>query len=318
MGGYFELELPKAGKLPYPDALKYQSARVAFLALLRTHMPKRVWLPKYICDAMLTPLKTAGIEHVWYELDSNLDVSGEVQLCADDWLVYVNYFGLHKKNVDTLLERFPPQQIVLDYSQAFFEPPAEAAMATIYSPRKFFGIPDGGLLVGKVGAISVPERDVGSLDRSSHLLKRLAGYPEEGYADYRHAEETLSGCEPKRMSELTERILGAVDFDGARSVRHENFMFLHRELSGINPFEIDVAEAAAPLCYPFITNDRDLRQRMIANRIFVPTYWPEALGRVGDAWAEKMIRNLLPLPVDQRYGRDDMQRIVSIIRKGDI
>lgn len=318
IGGYFELELPKTGKFPYPDAFKYQSARAAFLALLRARMPKRVWLPKYICDAMLAPLQTAKIECILYELDSKLAVSGEVQLGADDLLVYVNYFGLHNKNVGDLLKRFPPHQIVLDYSQSFFEPPAEAALATLYSPRKFFGVPDGGLLAGKLAGTPVPEQDAGSLGRSAHLLKRLAGSPEDGYADYQHAEETLSDCEPKRMSKLTERILGTVDFDGVRNARHENFMHLHRELGSINPFEIDVAEAAAPLCYPFMTNDPALRQRMIANRIFVPTYWADALARVGDKWSERMVSNLLPLPVDQRYTREDMQRIVSVIQERNI
>ncbi|MBU1215147.1 MAG: hypothetical protein KKF58_00185 [Gammaproteobacteria bacterium] len=318
IGGYFELELPKSGKFPYPDAFKYQSARAAFLALLRARKPKRVWLPKYICDAMLMPLQTAKIECIWYELDSKLAVSGEVQLGAGDLLVYVNYFGLHNKNVGDLLKRFPPQQIVLDYSQSFFEPPAEAALATLYSPRKFFGVPDGGLLVSKLAGTPISKQDAGSLGRSAHLLKRLAGSPEDGYADYQHAEEGLSDSEPKRMSKLTERILGAVDFDGARNARHENFMYLHRELGSINPFEIDVAAAAAPLCYPFMTNDPTLRQRMIANRIFVPTYWADALARVGDKWANRMVKNLLPLPVDQRYDRKDMQRIVAIIQERNI
>lgn len=318
IGGYFELELPKSGKFPYPSALKYQSARAAFLALLYARKPKRVWLPKYICDAMLAPLQMAKIECVWYELDSKLAVSGEVQLAVDDLLVYVNYFGLHNKNVGSLLKRFLPKQIVLDYSQSFFEPPAEAALATLYSPRKFFGIPDGGLLASKLAELPVPEQDVESLGRSAHLLKRLVSSPEDGYTEYQHAEKTLSDCEPKRMSKLTERILGAIDFDWVRNARRENFTYLHRELGGINPFEIDVSEAVAPLCYPFMTNDPTLRQRMLANRIFVPTYWSDALARAEDEWANRMVKNLLPLPIDQRYDREDMKRIVSIIQERNI
>lgn len=315
IGGYFELELPKTGVFPYPDALKYQSARAAFLALLRARIPKRVWLPKYICNAMLVPLQTAKIEYIWYELDSKLAVSGDVKLRAEDLLVYVNYFGLHNKNVCELLKRFPPQQIVLDYSQSFFEPPVGVALATLYSPRKFFGVPDGGLLACKLAGIPVSKQDAGSYGRSLHLLKRLAGSAEEGYADYKHAEETLSDCEPKRMSRLTERILGAIDFDGIRNARHENFMYLHRELGSIHSFEIDVTSAVAPLCYPFMAQDAALRQRMIANRIFVPTYWVDALARVGDEWARKMVNNLLPLPIDQRYGREEMKKIVSVIQE---
>lgn len=313
IGGYFELELPRIRTLPYQEALKFQSARAAFLALLRTGMPKRVWLPRCICDAMLAPLLAAKVECAWYDLDDKLDVDSRIKLGADDWLLYVNYYGLHKSNVVALLQRFSPEQIVLDFSQSFFEPPVDKALATIYSPRKFFGVPDGGLLISRSMAISTTSQDVDSLGRSLHLLKRLADSPEAGYPDYQHAEATLSDCEPKRMSKLTERILGSIDFDDARRRRHENFMFLHQELGEINLLNIDPLEASAPLCYPFRTKNRDLKQQMIANRIFVPTYWPDAIARVGEEWAEKMVRNLLPLPVDQRYGREDMEKIVSVI-----
>jgi hypothetical protein len=120
------------------------------------------------------------------------------------------------------------------------------------------------------------------------------------------------------MSKLTERFLGAIDFDSIRKARHENFMFLHRELAGINQFDIDVAEATAPLCYPFMSDEPGLRQRMIAYRVFVPTYWADALARVDNEWGDRMIKNLLPLPVDQRYDREDMKRIVSIIQERNI
>lgn len=318
IGGYFELELPQRGKNLYPDAFKYQSARAAFLAVLRAYMPKRVWLPKYICDAMLTPLQMEKIECVWYELDSQMAVSGEVHLETNDLLVYVNYFGLHNKNVYDLLRRFPSQQVVLDYSQSFFDSPTKAVLATIYSPRKFFGLPDGGLLVSKLTDAVAPEQDKGSIARSLHLLKRLDGSAEEGYADYQLAEQSLSDCEPKQMSRFTERILDSVNYDLVRNIRYENFLYLHLELGNINQFEIDLEEIVAPLCYPFITNDPALRLRMNANRIFVPVYWVDALDRVGNEWSEKMIKNLLPLPVDQRYRREDMKRIVSIIRGRNI
>jgi hypothetical protein len=313
IGGYFELELPRNMVVPHRKAKRFQSARSAFLALLRAGTPKRVWLPRYICDAMLAPLHAANIECEWYDLDGNLTVDNSINIGPDDWLLYVNYFGLCNNNVGELLQHFPPNQIVLDFSQSFFDPPVEKALATIYSPRKFFGVPDGGLLANQTFEISTKTQDAGSLGRASHLMKRLADSPEVGYSDYQHAEESLSDCEPKRMSKLTERILTSIDFDNVRNKRHGNFMLLHKELSGSNSFDIDTVGMTAPLCYPFVTNNQGLRKRLIANRIFVPTYWPDATERVGERWAERMVRNLLPLPIDQRYGREDMERIVSII-----
>ncbi|MDC0362090.1 hypothetical protein OAN12_03515 [Halioglobus sp.] len=121
IGGYFELELPRKGEFPFAQASRFQSAKAAFLALLRAGRPKRVWMPRYICDSMLAPLEQEGITYLWYELDDQLLVDENCEIEDSDWLLYVNYFGICDVNVASLLKRFPPDQLVLDYSQAFFQ-----------------------------------------------------------------------------------------------------------------------------------------------------------------------------------------------------
>ena len=98
VGGYFELELPSIDGTPYQQALRYQSARAAFLALLRqSPNVKRVFMPYYICDAMLAPVKAAGKDICFYGLDERLAVNSQVTLGAGDLLLYVNYFGICTK-----------------------------------------------------------------------------------------------------------------------------------------------------------------------------------------------------------------------------
>lgn len=313
IGGYFELELPNEGEFPFAQASRFQSARAAFLALLRAGRPRRVWMPRYICDSMLAPLEKEQIAYFWYDLDDQLSVDQNCKIEEGDWLLYVNYFGICDVNVAALLKRFPPDQLVLDYSQAFFSTPAEDALATLYSPRKFFGVPDGGLLISQI-PISAPEmQDTVSFDRTPHLLKRLGESPEAGYYSYQAAEESLELCEPKRMSQLTERILSSINFDYASHKRLQNFRHLHEKLGKLNAITIDLLQDSAPLCYPFATQDAELRNRLVNARIFIATYWAEAIDRVTEEWAEAMIMNLLPLPIDHRYGPADMERIVSII-----
>lgn len=128
IGGYFELELPARRELPHAGLQHYQSARAAFLALLRVGRPTRVWMPRYICNAMLTPLENVGIEYAWYDLTDELEVGPEVRLDAGDWLLYVNYFGVCGAKVEALLHRFSPAQIVLDFSQAFFSPTSKLSL----------------------------------------------------------------------------------------------------------------------------------------------------------------------------------------------
>lgn len=45
-----------------------------------------------------------------------------------------------------------------------------------------------------------------------------------------------------------------------------------------------------------------------------PTYWPELLELCEmDSVEYNLARKLLPLPIDQRYGEEDMQRIIDVI-----
>jgi hypothetical protein len=206
---------------------------------------------------------------------------------------------------------------VLDCSQAFFEQPIAQVLAMIYSPRKFFGVPDGGLLVSGLPIERPKKQDVESIGRMTHLIKRMAISPEAGYRDYQQAEESLSNCEPKRMSELTDTLLGSIDFEQVKERRRENFLLLHQEIGEMNLLHVGMKEGEVPLCYPFMSENRELRQRLIASRIFVPTYWPDAGKRVADKWAEKFIGRLFPLPIDQRYGQEDMKRIATEI-KGEL
>ncbi len=71
------------------------------------------------------------------------------------------------------------------------------------------------------------------------------------------------------------------------------------------------------MIYPFLVlNGSKLKRELIANKIYVATYWPNVLN-----WAEKdsfeynITNNLLALPIDQRYSEDDMYRIIEIIKR---
>lgn len=313
IGGYFELELPAIRELPHARLQCFQSARVAFLALLRAGRPSKVWMPRYICNAMLTPLEKACIEYVWYDLTDELEVDPNVRLETGDWLLYVNYFGVCGAKVDALLQRFSPAQIVLDYSQSFFTPPYAQALATIYSPRKFFGVPDGGILYSEIPISQPEELDITSFTRMEHLIRRLGESPEAGYAAYQQAEESLDDLDPRVMSKLSKNILSSVNFEYVRWVRNENFKTLHDLLGDGGGLLAGMGTNDVPLCYPYVTQDAGLRQRLIRNRVYLATYWNDALDRLGDDKAERLVRRMLPLPIDQRYRSNDMRRIFDII-----
>jgi hypothetical protein len=62
-----------------------------------------------------------------------------------------------------------------------------------------------------------------------------------------------------------------------------------------------------------------LREYLISKRIFVPTYWPGLVGVHELNECEYAFVNcLLPLPVDQRYGEEEMKTVVkTVLEKED-
>ena len=317
IGGYFELELA-SDSTPYHQNMQlYQSARAAFRSLLQARRPRKVFIPSYICDAMLSPLQEENIDYEWYDLTEELDVPNSLALDKNEWLIYVNYFGVSQLQVLRVLQNYPSDQLVFDFSQAFFDLPIPEVLATIYSPRKFFGVPDGGMLFSKLAVNQPKMQDNGSLSRMPHLLKRLTEMPENGYSDYLSAEQSLEDSNPMRMSELTQRLLTAIDFEAAKQKRMENFSYLHGKLKSINLLSTPVKQSIAPLCYPFLTHDRNLRDKLIKNRVFIPRYWNDATKRLTPEMSERFIDCLLPLPLDQRYGQAEMDRMISLLSESE-
>jgi len=311
IGGYFGLELGRHHSNPHAAALALNSARNCLLHFLLARRPARLHLPAYLCDSMIEPLQRAAVAYEFYNIDADLEVAGRPALGRDELLLYVNYFGVKTPYCQRLAAQYG-SALVLDNSQALFSPPLACA-ATLYSPRKFLGVVDGGYLHCGLVLDQALDRDV-SWDSVRHLVGRLdlgaAGF----YPDFRHSEQRLAGRPLRRMSALTEAILNSVDYDEARQTRRRNFLFLHAALGPSNRLRIDTAEIDGPMVYPYWTDDDTLRQRLLARKVYVASYWSEVVQREEASAVEKSLAAyLIPLPIDQRYGPSDMQVILNVV-----
>lgn len=312
IGGYFGMEV--VGREPvafHPGARAFQSGRAAFLAVLEARRPKRVHLPWYLCDSMAEPLRQCGVQTQRYAIDENFRIAEPLVMSTDDWLLYVNYFGLCDALVDELLLSYPANQIVVDNSQAFFAAPTEV-LATLYSPRKFFGVPDGGYLVAPTTQLHGFERDTKSLQRSRHLMTRLALGAEAGYAQYVEAEQTLSDQPARRMSRMTEQLLSGIDYADVKHRRRQNFELLEFHLGPYNELRWNLRADQVPLCYPFLIRQDGLREELMRARVYVPRYWPDLLTSEArfPLRERRLAADLLPLPMDQRCEPEALMRYI--------
>jgi len=310
IGGYFSLELPQYEEF-HKDAIHLNTGRNCLEYILKTRKYKCVHIPYYTCEVILEPFTKLGIDYKFYHIDKNFDVVEKIKLDRGEALLYTNYFGLKQQYVEKLTERYG-QNLIVDNTQAFFAPRIPS-IDTFYTCRKFFGVPDGAYLYTDKPLDIDLEEDV-SFDRTSHLLKRIDLSAEEGFSDFRKADDGL-GCQPiRKMSKLTMRLMQSINYDDTVKIRRENFLYLSKHLATTNRLHLALGSDAVPMVYPYYTGQAGLRDKLIYNRIFVAKYWPNVIEWTHPEDLEfQMVQNILPLPIDQRYDVADMDSIIHII-----
>lgn len=310
IGGYFGLELGNNHREYYPDLLKFNSARNAIVYVSLKKNYKKLYIPHYICHAVIDSLRKADIELSFYSIDFNLEMECIPQVKENEAILYINYFGLKDGYINLLIKE--NKTLMIDNAQGFFSKPYPN-IDTVYSPRKFFGVPDGGYLSTSIGIDNNIKKDQ-SYSRFTHLIKRLDIGAEKGYNDFKENDKSLDNEPIKKMSNLTNKLLNNIDYKQIKVIRNTNYIFLHQHLKHLNELRIDINLSLSPLVYPLLSHDVNLREKLIANKVFTATYWPDVLKRCKtDSIEHYFTKNILPLPIDQRYSIEDMKRIISII-----
>lgn len=306
------MELPRFEEF-HKNAIRLNTGRNCLEYILKARGYKKVYLPYYTCEVVLEPFKKLDIPYEFYYIDLNFEIRDNLTLKADEALLYVNYYGLKQRYVELLAEKLG-NRLIVDNTQAFYAKPLPG-IDTFYTCRKFFGVPDGAYLYTEKKLEEKFEQDL-SFDRMTSLTKRIDLGAEAGYGDFRETTKALAGQPIKRMSKLTHRMMQGIDYDLIAQRRRANYQQLHSALGKCNTLCLPLEEETVPMVYPYLAPFKSFRERLIENKVFVARYWPNVL-----EWTtEKDIEYLLayqmqPLPIDQRYGEEDMNRIITLIIK---
>lgn len=310
IGGYFSLELPK-GTEYHKNAIRLNTGRNCLEYILRARNFKKVYIPYYTCEVILEPFRELGVSYEFYHVDINLEIRDRFTLKADEALLYTNYYGLKQRYVEQLAEKIG-SKLIVDNTQAFYAKPL-SGIDTFYTCRKFFGVADGAYLYCDAVLDEEIEQDY-SYDRMAHLLKRIDLSAEEGYADFRRSDDGLDNQPIRKMSKLTQQMMQSIDYEAAAKRRRENSIMLHETLGRDNNLELPLEEDAVPMVYPYLAAVNGVRENLIKNKIFVACYWPNVLDWTTKDDIEYLLAyQMQPLPVDQRYGEEEMKKIIEII-----
>lgn len=290
----------------------WYTGRNALLYVLKARGVKKIYIPYYLCDTVSEICKKYKYEFEYYHVDKAFKPIFSKQLKKSEYIYIVNYFG-QISNSELLKYKVEYKNVIFDNVQAFFQKPVKG-IDTIYSCRKFFGVPDGSYLSTEILLKKSLEQDVSS-NRMSHILGRFETTAADYYGLFQKNDESFYDLELKSMSKITHNLLKNIDYKSVRKIRERNFDFLAKTLSKKN--DLKLRRPMGPYCYPFLCENGMLIKKQLAKMsIYIPTLWPNVLEECpANSIEYQYAANILPLPVDQRYGKEEMEMIVEEIRQ---
>lgn len=310
IGGYIEFEHYK-GKMLHESAIMLNCGRNALAYVIEANNIKKILMPKFMCSSCNKVLLDYNINVRYYKININFRPD-DISLQEDEWLYIVNFYGqLTNPYIASLQKRY--YKIIVDNAQAYFQPPIDN-VATIYTCRKFFGVSDGAMLYSNILLKRNLDKDI-SYDRMHFLLGRYEKPASDFYVEYVHNNLLLVNEPIKKMSLLTQNLLHAIDYEGVSSIREENFSFLNEKFCGMNQLKLDIPIGA--YMYPLYVKGGDyVRKKLLEKKIYIPILWSDVFKVCSEDEIEyDLALNILPLPIDQRYGRNDMEYLVNTIRE---
>ena len=310
-GGYIEFE-NYYGNMLHDRAISLNCGRNALAYLCEAKKIKKLYLPYFLCSSVPNLCDKIGVEYGYYHINEKFESIFNKALGENEWLYIVNFYGQLDNDYLTAWKR-KYGRVIVDNAQSYFQMPVDG-LDTLYTCRKYFGVADGAFLYTDAKLDRELPQDE-SFERMHFLLGRYERSANEFYSEY-VLNNKLFATEPvKRMSRLTENLLHGIDYDAVAKRRQENFEFLDEEFRDIN--ELNLKSVYGAFMYPLlIQNGAAVRKELQKEKIYIPTLWPNVLEECPpDSLEYHYAADILPIPVDQRYGIEDMKYLVEVIKQ---
>lgn len=330
-----DLKISKNSLFEYIGDVKYylfDSGRNALKTMTRDLGNGYILMPEYICESVLKCFSTDRI--IFYKLKDNLQIDAYDllnKINSNTTAVYLmHYFGnIQPMNVLTLLRAEKEKYgftIIEDTTHSFLSKKHTVGDYSVASLRKWFAIPNGGVLYSdstlRLNSYDEMPRSTDNDRAYAMMLKTL--YLNGQFncnAEYRkifvECEDKLdTGNEISKISDYSEFLLRCNDVYDIAKKRKSNLNCLKNQLRNIGMKQIcDFTEKECPFTLPIMVPDRDdFHKYLMENRIFCAVHWPfDGLARNERPLAEALANSMISLPIDQRYGEEEMAYLLKVI-----
>lgn len=340
LGSEFYLDMSDLGISPnsifeYMGDINYclfDSGRSALKAIIGTLGNGNILMPEYICQSVLKCFSADKI--VFYKLKDRLQIDTEDLLNKIDSntsVVYLmHYFGgMQSDNALTFLKTEKEKfgfTIIEDTTHSMFSKRQTIGDYFVASLRKWFAVPNGGVLYSRnhSNLYSYDEFQKSADNDKAYAMMLKALYLNgrlDCNAEYRkffiECENRLdTQSEIKIISDYSEFLLRCFDVNEIIKKRKSNLNYLKSKLSsiGIKPI-CDFSETDCPFAFPIrVSNRDDLHRYLMENKIYCAVHWPfDGLARSERPLAFSLSKNMISLPIDQRYGEEEMEYLFQVL-----
>ncbi len=293
-------------------------------------------LPSFTCDTVFEPFLRSGYDVYYYPIERNLRTNSDAILETvfnhdASIVLFHSYFGFDTLDaqVDRMCKslRGLGKYSIEDCTQCLYSNIRRSdSDYTVGSIRKWTGTPDGGFAVCRDGCFNTkpqkPDKDLESAKIRASYAKYKYLFEHEGEKSemltlYRAAEDIIDNqAEIFYISDISARVQANLNIHELANKRRINYALLSRELEPIMTPVFTLNEKDVPLYFPVLLDGREALQKyLVANAIYAPVVWPKDKKQpIQCDGAENAYKHLLCIPIDQRYGTDDMERVCQVLK----
>lgn len=321
------------------NAVYFSLCREALLVIAQKYRDsgKKVLIPAYTCQTVIDPFQQEGWAIEYYNITMRLridteDLRTKYDRFKPNLCIAHPYYGadLNQEELDALSELKNDGCILVeDLTQCIFSTQRSDIFDYFTgSYRKWFPIPDGAFVIGKNLDVEGLAENIDFVQPMADAMYLRGAFHQIGDNNLKEisrrvgnvAISHISGTiEPHLMSGLSQYLLSKIDIDITKKKRFENYRFLYEHLQGARAcrmIERNFEELTCPpLFFPIYVDNRTVFQRELAqNEVYAPVLWPvytKSLLINNDL--KQIYDKIIMLPIDQRYGIEDMVRIVELL-----
>jgi len=300
-----------------------------------------VLLPSYLCGDILIPFEEEGVNFSFYKVNKDLrvdisDIEGRITKKTKA-IMAIHYFG-YPQRIEELRRLCEEQSLCLieDTVQSFLSKYNGEFLGSVgdlafTSFRKYLPVLDGSLvLINAEGinsnnlkwanpslthALYLCLRYLGMSSKNLHLKAHIVPEPLFLWL-FAMADKALNKYpKPAKMSHSSTRLLCRLDFGDVITRRRANFQYLldNWHFDMIQPLFHELPADVCPLGFPVLASDRDyVKQELVKRGVYPPIHWnlPSDIDKEEFKTSWEISREILTIPVDQRYEPKDMDYIL--------